>query len=66
MGKRVLIISSSPRRGGSSDTLCDRFMAGAQESGHTVEKNLTARKNGQRMYGMWLMLQLSQIMSTER
>lgn len=36
--KKVLILSSSPRRGGNSDTLCDRFMAGAVEAGHSVEK----------------------------
>ena len=36
--KKVIIISSSPRRGGNSDTLCDRFLQGAQESGHTAEK----------------------------
>ena len=38
MSKKVLIISSSPREGGNSDTLCDRFLLGAQEAGHTVEK----------------------------
>ncbi len=38
MKKKVLILSSSPRRGGNSDQLCDRLMAGAQESGHRVEK----------------------------
>ena len=38
MSKNVLIISSSPRRSGNSDTLCDRFMEGAKESGHKVEK----------------------------
>ena len=38
MSKQVLIISSSPRRGGNSDLLCDRFMAGALEAGHKVEK----------------------------
>lgn len=38
MSKRVLIISSTPRRGGNSDRLCDRFMAGALEAGHQVEK----------------------------
>lgn len=38
MSKKVLIVSSSPRKGGNSDTLCDRFMAGAKEAGHTVEK----------------------------
>ena len=38
MGKKVLILSSSPRKGGNSDTLCDRFLAGAMEAGHTAEK----------------------------
>lgn len=36
--KNVLIISSSPRRGGNSDLLCDEFARGAREAGHTVEK----------------------------
>ncbi|KAA5244835.1 flavodoxin family protein, partial [Bacteroides finegoldii] len=26
MAKKVLILSSSPRRGGNSDVLCDEFM----------------------------------------
>ncbi|WP_294591382.1 flavodoxin family protein [uncultured Bacteroides sp.] len=38
MNKKVLILSSSPRRGGNSDTLCDEFMRGAKESGNQVEK----------------------------
>ena len=38
MSKKVLIISASPRKGGNSDTLCDQFLLGAQEAGHTVEK----------------------------
>lgn len=38
MRKNVLILSSSPRRGGNSDTLCEEFMRGAAESGHEVEK----------------------------
>lgn len=38
MTKKVLILSSSPRRGGNSDTLCDEFMYGAVESGNEVEK----------------------------
>lgn len=38
MTKKILILSSSPRRGGNSDTLCDEFMRGAMESGHHVEK----------------------------
>ncbi len=38
MSKKVLIISSSPRRKGNSDTLCDQFMQGAADAGNTVEK----------------------------
>ena len=36
--KNVLIISTSPRKGGNSDILADAFARGAQEAGHTVEK----------------------------
>ena len=36
--KNILILSGSPRKGGNSDLLCDQFMAGAREAGHTVEK----------------------------
>ena len=36
--KNVLIISASPRKHGNSDTLCDYFAKGAQESGNHVEK----------------------------
>lgn len=35
---KVLIISSSPRKGGNSDVLCDQFAKGAVEAGHEVEK----------------------------
>ncbi len=38
MGKKVLILSGSPRKGGNSDLLCDEFMRGAVEAGHDVEK----------------------------
>jgi multimeric flavodoxin WrbA len=38
MSKKVLVISSSPRRGGNSDTLCDEFIRGASESGSETEK----------------------------
>ena len=38
MSKKVLIISSSPRKGGNSELLCEQFMQGAQEAGHSVEK----------------------------
>lgn len=38
MSKRVLVLSTSPRKGGNSDTLADEFIRGAQEAGHQVEK----------------------------
>jgi multimeric flavodoxin WrbA len=38
MKKNVLVLSSSPRKGGNSDILCDQFTIGAQEAGHPVEK----------------------------
>ena len=38
MNKKVLILSSSPRRGGNSDTLCDKFAKGANEAGNQIEK----------------------------
>lgn len=45
MSKNVLIISSSARKGGNSDTLCDQFMAGAKDAGHCVEKVYLVDKN---------------------
>lgn len=41
---KVLAISSSPRKGGNSDVLCDEFLKGAAESGHTVQKIRLAEK----------------------
>lgn len=37
-GKRVLVISASPRKGGNTDILADAFLRGAQEVGGKVEK----------------------------
>ena len=45
MNKNVLVISASPRKGGNSDTLCDEFIRGAQESGNHAEKIFLASKN---------------------
>ena len=42
--KNILIISSSPRRNGNSDLLCDEFMKGALEAGNDVEKVFLADK----------------------
>ena len=44
MSKRGLILSSSPRKHGNSNTLCDRFMEGAIEANHQVEKVVLAEK----------------------
>jgi multimeric flavodoxin WrbA len=38
MSKKIIIISSSPRKNGNSDILCDEFMRGAEAAGHAVEK----------------------------
>lgn len=45
MSKKVLIFSSSPRRRGNSNALCDRFMEGAVEAHHQVEKVVLADKS---------------------
>lgn len=44
MTKQVLILSSSPRKNGNSSILCDEFLKGASEAGHTVEKIVLADK----------------------
>ena len=36
--KKVLILSASPRKMGNSDILCQQFMKGANEAGHSVEQ----------------------------
>ena len=38
MSRKVLVISTSPRKGGNSDTLADAFARGAREAGNSVEK----------------------------
>ncbi len=38
MTKNVLVLSSSPRKSGNSDLLCDQFVAGAIQAGNTAEK----------------------------
>ncbi|MGL4851491.1 MAG: flavodoxin family protein [Phocaeicola sp.] len=43
--KKILILSSSPRRGGNSDLLCDQFLRGALDAGQSVEKIFLRDKN---------------------
>lgn len=38
MSKMVLVLSTSPRKGGNSDALADAFVRGAQKAGNQVEK----------------------------
>lgn len=38
MSKDILVISTSPRKGGNSETLADAFIRGAGEAGHKTEK----------------------------
>lgn len=38
MSKNILVISTSPRKGGNSETLADAFIRGAEETGSLVEK----------------------------
>lgn len=45
MSKNVMIISSSPRKGGNSETLAASFAKGAEESGHKVETIYLREKN---------------------
>ena len=44
MAKKVLVLSSSPRKSGNSETLCDCFVKGAREAGQYVEKFSLAGK----------------------
>ena len=45
MNKKVLVFSSSPRRAGNSDLLCDEFISGARQTGNQVEKIFIKDKN---------------------
>ncbi|MBR2594061.1 MAG: flavodoxin family protein [Firmicutes bacterium] len=44
MGKKVLVLSGSPRKGGNSDLLCDEFAKGAEEAGNDVAKIRVSEK----------------------
>ncbi|XCP84448.1 flavodoxin family protein [Roseburia hominis] len=43
--KKILIISSSPRKKGNSQLLCQEFARGARESGHSVDLIRLSEKN---------------------
>ena len=56
MCKKVLVLSSSPRKGGNSDTLCDQFIKGAQ--------NIPTEQKNQLLYRLWN-LQLAETLPTK-
>jgi hypothetical protein len=43
--EKILILSTSPRKNGNSETLADGFMKDALEKGHSVEKTCLYDKN---------------------
>jgi multimeric flavodoxin WrbA len=45
MGKKILVLTGSPRRNGNSDKLADMFIRGAEQAGHSAIKFETAFKN---------------------
>ena len=45
MKKNILILSTSPRKGGNSDTLTNEFTRGARDAGHDAEKISLAGKS---------------------
>jgi multimeric flavodoxin WrbA len=45
MSKKILIISSSPRKSGNTDILCERFAEGAIEAGNDTETIYLREKN---------------------
>ena len=38
MGKKIIVLNGSPRRGGNTAALVDRFLQGAKEAGHQVTR----------------------------
>ena len=44
MDKKVLIVSSSPRKGGNSETLAAAFAKGAREAGHRSEERRVGKE----------------------
>lgn len=45
MSKKIVVISTSLRKGGNSETLADEFMKGAKEAGNEVDKVSLVGKN---------------------
>ena len=54
LSKKILILSGSPRKGGNSDFLCDQFIKGAEEAGHSAEKIYVHEQKLGPCYGCYL------------
>lgn len=44
MGKNILVLTGSPRKGGNSEQLADAFIKGAQSAGHRISRFDAAEK----------------------
>jgi len=44
MGRNILVLTGSPRKGGNSETLADAFIEGAASAGHNINKFQAAFK----------------------
>ena len=66
MSKNVLVLSSSPRRGGNSDLLCEQFVAGAKDAGHDAEKIFLKDKKINYCQGCGVCVGGAQILPPER
>ena len=45
MGKKIVVLTGSPRAGGNTDRMADAFISGAMAAGHEVTKFSTAQLN---------------------
>ena len=59
--KKVIVISTSLRAGSNSDMLADKFIEGALQAGHEVEKNLTHRKRYTFLSRMFSLPEIGQV-----
>ncbi len=57
MGKKIFIVSSSPRKDGNSDILAEQFARGATQAGHSVKKVNIREMNLQFCLGCFACLQ---------
>ena len=48
MGKKIVVLTGSPRAGGNTDRMADAFISGAMAAGHEVTKFSTAQLRGLR------------------